>query len=140
LLSEIESWGEPILGPGLGDNLTLGFDVKWLGPPAKFLPDDWCTLHSILSESVVEQNKYKIMIFLSILSYLQYANQELVQTLLALATIPGLRTLRPPDCSVFRLGDGYRPKPERLTKVIRRYVQQFHKYPKSDLPNLLFEI
>jgi hypothetical protein len=139
LLSKIESWGEPILGPGLADNLTLGFDPKWLDPPAKFLSDGWCTLHSILSGSVVEQDKYKIMIFLSTLSYSQHANQELVQTLLALATIPELRTLRPPDCSVFRLGDGYRPERERLAKVTGGHVRRFYECPESDLPNLPFE-
>jgi hypothetical protein len=140
LLSEIESWGEPILGPGLADNLTLGFDPKWVDLPAKkFLPDDWCTLHSMLSRSEVEQDKYKIMIFLGTLSYSKHANQELVQTLLALATIPELRTLRPPNCSEFQLGDGYRPERERLTKVIGKHVRQFYECPESDLPNLRFE-
>jgi hypothetical protein len=96
LLSEIESWSEPLRGPDLGCNLTLGFDLKWLDEPAKFLPDDWCTLHSILSRSVVDQDKYKVMIFLSTLSYSQHANQELVQTLLAFATI------RPAYCTAPR--------------------------------------
>ncbi|KAH6696403.1 hypothetical protein BKA61DRAFT_741749 [Leptodontidium sp. MPI-SDFR-AT-0119] len=65
LLSEIKSWAQPILGSGLADNITLGFDPKWVDLPAeKFLPDDWCTLYSILSRSAAEQDKYKIMIFL----------------------------------------------------------------------------
>lgn len=140
LLSEIESWAQPILGPGLADNLTLGFDPKWVDLPAeKFLPDDWCTLHSMLSRSAVEQDKYKIMIFLGTLSYSEHANQELVQTLLAFATIPELRTLQPPNCSVFRLEDGYRPERERLIKVTREHVRQFYECPESDLPNLAFE-
>jgi hypothetical protein len=93
----------------------------------------------MLSRSEVEQDKYKIMIFLGILSYSKYANQELVQTLLALATIPELRTLQPPNCSEFQLGDGYRPERERLTEVIGKHMWQFYKYPESDLPNLRFE-
>lgn len=96
--------------------------------------------HQDVQRRLVEQDKYKIMIFLSTLSYSQHANQELVQTLLALATIPGLRTLRPPDCSFFRLGDGYRTEPERLTKVTGGHVRQFHECPESDLPNFPFEM
>lgn len=79
------------------------------------------------------------MIFLGTLSYSKHANQEIVQTLLALATIPELRTLRPPNCSEFQLGDGYRPERERLTKVIGKHVRQFYECPESDLPNLRFE-
>ena len=140
LLSEIESWGEPILGPGLADNSTLGFDPKWVDLPAKeFLPDGWCTLQSTLSRSMVENDKYKILIFLSTLSYSQHADQELVQTLLALATVPELQITQPPDCPLFRLGDGYKPERERLTKVIREHVRQFYECPEYGLPNLTFE-
>jgi hypothetical protein len=140
LLSEIESWGEPILGPRLAGNLRLGFHPKWVDLPAKkFLPDDWCTLHSVLSRSEVEQDKYDIMIFLGTLSYSEHADQGLVQTLLALTTIPELRTLRPPICSKFQLGDGYRPERERLTEVIEKHARQFYECPESNLPNLRFE-
>jgi hypothetical protein len=110
LLTEMESWDEPLSGPSLGNDLTLGFDLNWLDMPAKFLPDDWCTLHYILSRSVPERDKYRIMIFLSTLSYSKHANQELVQTLLALATIRELRILQPPNHKVFRLAEGYMPR------------------------------
>ena len=48
--------------------------MKWLDPPADFFPSDWCTLQTALSHSVVEIDKYRIMIFLSTLTYSQHAS------------------------------------------------------------------
>ena len=139
LLFEIESWDKALSGPGLEDDLTLGFDLKWLDFLIKFLPDNWCTLHHILSRSVAEPDKYKIMIFLSTLSYSQHAKQELVQTVLAFATIPELRILQPPDHSMFQLSGGYRPRRERLVIVVKGHARQFYECPEYYLPNLPFE-
>jgi len=69
LLSEIESWYNPLRGPVIGKDFALGFDHKLLDLSAKFLPGHWCTLHKILSGSKHRKDKYKIIIFLSALSY-----------------------------------------------------------------------
>ncbi|OBT60378.1 hypothetical protein VE03_10892, partial [Pseudogymnoascus sp. 23342-1-I1] len=106
LLSEIESWGKPLHNPGSEDELTLGFDVKWLDPLEEFLPDNWCRFQNILSRNEVGKDKYRIMIFLSSLAYSEHAKQGLVQTLLAFATIPKLQMLQPPKHSVFLLAEG----------------------------------
>jgi hypothetical protein len=134
LLFEIESWGEPIRGPGYEDDLTVGFDLEWLGAPAEFLPDDLCTLQHIFSRSVVERDKYKIMILLSTLSYSKHAKQELVQTLLAFATIPRLRALQPPSYATLQLSEGYSPVRQRLVSSVEGHVRQFYECPECNLP------
>jgi hypothetical protein len=139
LLSEIKSWDKPLRGLDPGRNPTLTFDLEWLDLPAKFLPDDWCTLHNILSRSVVKKDRYKIMIFLSTLSYSEHANQELVQTLLAFATVPELRILQPPNYAEFRLEEGYKPEREKLISVTERHVRLFAECPEYDFPDLPFE-
>jgi len=136
LLFEVESWGEPIRGPGHDDDIIMGFDLKWLDAPAEFLPDDLCTLHHILSNSAAERDKYKIMILLSTLSYSKHAKQELVQTLLAFATIPELRALQPPSHAAFRLSEGYRPVRGRLLRVTEEHARQWYECPERDLPSL----
>jgi hypothetical protein len=136
LLSEIESWGEPIRGPGHQDDLIVGFDLEWLDAPAECLPDALCTLQHIFSRSVVQYDKYKIMILLSTLSYSKHAKPELVQTLLAFATIPELRALQPPSDAVFQLSEGYRPVRQRLISIVEGHVRQFYECPESDLPIL----
>lgn len=93
LLRGIESWGEPVHGCRSEGTFMLGYDMKWLDPPAKFLPIYWCPLQINLSQSVVERDKYRIMIFLFTLTYSQHAKQKLVETLLAFATVVQLRAL-----------------------------------------------
>lgn len=137
LLHEIESWGEPLRGCGAEETLPLGYDTKWLDPPANFLPIDWCTLQTALSHSVIERDKYRIMMFLSTLSYSQHAKQELVQTLLAFATVPELRPTRPPGYTLFQLSYGYKPDKEKLLEVIKS--RPFDSCPESNLPQLSYE-
>lgn len=139
LLREIESWEEPLHGCGTESPIPLGYDVKWLDPPANFLPRDWCTLQTALSHSVVEIDKYRIMIFLSTLTYSQHAKQELVQTLLAFATVPQLRTARPPDYTSFQLSHGYKVDKEKLVDVANNRGRAFHSCPESNLLQLPHE-
>lgn len=139
LLREIESWEEPLHGCGTESPIPLGYDVKWLDPPANFLPRDWCTLQTALSHSVVEIDKYRIMIFLSTLTYSQHAKQELVQTLLAFATVPQLRTARPPDYTSFQLSHGYKVDKEKLVDVANNRRRAFHSCPESNLLQLPYE-
>ena len=139
LLSEIESWGKPLRGSDRKDDLQLNFDLKYLDPLDKFFPDDWLSLCNNLSTSVCKLDKYKIMVFLSTLSFSQHANQRLVQTLLAFATMPELRNLQSPKHSAFQLTEGYRPVREKLVHVTKCYARQFYECPEYSLPNLLDE-
>lgn len=139
LLREIESWGKPLHGPRLQAPMSLGYDMKWLDPPAEFFPRDWCTLHTTLSHSEVDKDKYKIMFFLSTLAYSQHAKQELIQALLSFATIPELRASRLPDYDLFELSHGYIPDRKRLTDRVKTMVRPYYSCPESDLPQSSFE-
>ena len=139
LLCEIESWGKPIKARKAEGPLRLGYDIEWLNPPATFLPENWCTLQTILSHSVVETDKYKIMIFLSTLAYSRYAKPELVQTLLAFATVPELRMVRPPDYTSFDLSHGYQADKKKIVEVVSDKGRDFHLCPESNMPSLPHE-
>ena len=139
LLREIESWREPLRGCGTEGPIPLGYDMKWLDPPTDFFSRDWFTLQTALSHSVIEVDKYRIMIFLSTLTYSQHAKQELVQTLLAFATVPELRTIRPPDYTSFQLSHGYKPDKKKLVDVANNRGRAFNSCPESNLPQLLYE-
>ncbi|PQE07113.1 p-loop containing nucleoside triphosphate hydrolase protein [Rutstroemia sp. NJR-2017a BVV2] len=136
LLLEIESWGGVIKGPSLEDNLMIGFDLKWLDAPTKFMPDYWYSLHAFLSQSIVERDKYKIMVFLSTLAYSPHAKPEFIQTLLAFATIPRLRVIQPPKYPVFQLAEGYQPIPQKLVNLVEQYTRPFTDCDESKLPIL----
>jgi hypothetical protein len=136
LLAKIESWNQPIHGPKIQIDLTVGFDLRWLEKPAEIFPEFWCALQEFLSDSTVGKDKYKILVLLSTLSYSIHADQELVQTLLAFATVPSLRLHQPPRYPIFQLTDGYRPAQQRLISLITEQARPFHECPESDLPHL----
>ena len=136
LLHEIESWGKQVHGCRTEDPFPLGYDMKWLDSPSTFLPENWCTIHTTLSHSVVERDKYKIMLFLTTLAYSQHAKQELIQTLLAFATLPELRAKRPPQHTSFELSHGYKPNKNTLIDVVSNRSRPFNLCPESKLPQI----
>lgn len=134
LLREIESWQKVLHGCGTVDSFPLGYDINWLAPRDEFLPDHWCIFHSILIQAEVESDKYKIMMFLSTLAYSQHIKQELVQTLLAFATVPELRRIRLPEYESFYLAHGYTPDRRKLRELARKWARPFLACPEHDLP------
>lgn len=139
LLVKIESWNQQLRGPVQYNNLNLGFDLRWLDPPAKFLPDHWCVLQSVLSSSVMDRDKYRIMIFLATLSYSQYIDEELIYTLLAFATVQQFELVRPPNQELFQLSQGYEPQRETLVQITKNHTRSYYECPESRLPNHPFE-
>lgn len=134
LLREIESWQKTLHGCGTVGSFPLGYDTNWLAPRNKFLPDYWCVFHRILTQAEVEKDKYKIMMFLSTLAYSRHVDQELVQTLLAFATVPELRRIRMPEYESFDLARGYSPDGGKLTQLARKWARPFLTCPEHELP------
>ena len=139
LLLEIQFWGQALDGCRENDAFPLGYDMKWLNPLNMFLPADWCTLQRTLSQVEVEKDKFRVMMFLSTLSYSQHANRELVETLLAFATVPKLRGMNPPDFISFNLKDGFAPNRSVLVGVTKACTREFHLCPEYDLPRRTYE-
>ena len=139
LLHEIESWGESIQFPQTKGTFVFGYNTKWLGEPAKFLSSSWCALQHALSQSIAEKDKYNIMIMLSTLAYSSYANHELIETLLAFATVSKLRTLQLPNYELFQLSYGYKPNKQRLISVTESHQLPIYLCPENYLPRLWHE-
>ncbi|KAI9679782.1 MAG: hypothetical protein M1817_004796 [Caeruleum heppii] len=133
LLAEMESWNERLTGGKANDTLRLGYDTGWLKSPSTFLPGKWCTLRTTLSRSVQATDRYSIMMFLSTLSYSQHETRELVQTLLAHATVSDLHALRPPDYPSFQLSDGYTPSRQTLIDLTARHARPYGQCPEVHL-------
>jgi hypothetical protein len=131
LLSEITLWARSIRGPHPDSEFVFGFNAQWLTPPAHFFQQNWCVLHDFLGQSTAARDRYRIMVLLSKLSYSFPANQDLIQTLLALATVAALRISPTPSYSDFTLADGYEPIKQRVLKVIERHCRPFKESPDS---------
>ena len=138
LLSRMIAWRIPVQGISDEEPLILGFDLQWLVPPTQFLPAKWCTLQTLLSTSTTA-DRYKIMLFLSTLSYSQHRDIELVETLLAFATVPELRRLQPPQHTLFDLSQGFEPQKSKLLSFAQQNARPFYSCPESELPALSYE-
>lgn len=79
------------------------------------------------------------MIFLSTLAYSEHTKQELVQTLLAFATVPKLHTTRPPNYTSFQLSHGYKADRGKLVDLANNRRRSFHVCPESNLPQFPYE-
>lgn len=134
LLGDTESWHGDIFGIQRNGCLPLGYDISWLGEPSTVLPGTWCELQSTLSRSVEERDKYRILFLLCTMTYSQNWKQELVETLLAFATIPELRAIQPPSYTKFQLELGYSPGRSRLISIVDEYCRPFKDCPEARLP------
>ena len=138
LLCEIESWGQTLCGTYKDANL-LRYDEEWLEGPNEVFSEHWCSLQSLISDSDITYQKYSLMTFLSTLAYSGRTDQQLVQTLLAFATVPELRALKLPQYNTFRLGRGYKPDRTELMLDLSTCTRPFHDCPESKLPQLASE-
>lgn len=130
LLSQIESWQSPITQDC---DLEIGYDSKCLQCPSDFFPKYWNFLRQKLTECKPVQDKFWIMAMLSTLSYARAADQELIHTLLAFATLPLLKRLEPPSQPVFTINDGYKPSMDVIYSLVAENVTRFDE-PGDELP------
>jgi hypothetical protein len=136
LLKEMESWDSPIDGVAEVVCTNLGFSQDWLLPPAEIFPSQWFMLHSFLSTSDQQKDKYKILFFLATIAYSRYTNPKLVRTLLAFATVDELRALPVPGFNKFEIGIGYQPNKMKLSDLVGCHFIRFAESPERHLPRL----
>lgn len=140
LLDELQSWKKPISGPYSSAQHLLGFEWSYLGRYSEFMPVRWCTLQVLLSSASEALDKHKIMFFLSALAYSQYADENMIDTLLSFATIPGLRVIGPPEEECFDLSCGFKPTFDRLYNLVKEHhVEYSTNSPEYSLARTAFE-
>ena len=135
LLSKIIAWGAPVHGISDEEPFDFGFNLQWLVPPQIFLPTSWCTLQKYLSTSTIA-DKYEIMLFLSMPSYSRHRDVELIETLLAFATVPRLRAMSPPPHRLFDLARGFKPQASQLLEIANQRARSYEHCPEYALPSL----
>lgn len=129
-----ESWRCCITGDLLESDhpCTLESDITRFDGPENTLPKVWCSLQRELSQCDPTNDKYKVMIMLSFLSYTQKYSMELLRGILAFATVRGLADIRAPPFATFDLSDGY-----ELDRSVLRTIIEDHARPFEDTPDYL---
>lgn len=133
LLQEFESWSMPLKAITPEGSFLLGYDTKWLDDPQDYLHEYWRTLQSTLSQSVVNAEKYRIMMFLSTLAYSGHWKQELIHTLLSFATVPELSARQLTNSTSLDLSHGYEPDAETLRRMTMNRIRPFDECPEHEL-------
>ncbi|KAF4634555.1 hypothetical protein G7Y89_g3550 [Cudoniella acicularis] len=113
-------------------NLKAQFEIGWLQPPSATLRTVWCDIQNQLSQCDLSRDKYRIMMFFAALTFSKGADQQIIQTLLAFATIPSMRSIRPPgNHRRLLLSDGALVDQVRLKKLAEKAKIGFSYRPES---------
>ncbi|RYP54802.1 hypothetical protein DL769_010286 [Monosporascus sp. CRB-8-3] len=100
--------GRRILGPtSQSTTKAYRFNSQWLDEPAISIGEDWCQIVKYLSCVNLTESKYDLMTFFGALVFSRNADIQVVQTLLAFATVSALRALQQPSHPEFDLNAGY---------------------------------
>ena len=134
LLQQIQTWGSHFLGPQ--PDFECGFDKQWLDAPSRFMPQHWCSIQVFLSSSNATKDKFAISVFLGNLAQSKWGNIPLVHTLLALATAPALRGVKPPPYENFDLSKGFEPDKTKLTSILESCKVSFEESPEKRMSRL----
>ncbi|RPA78277.1 hypothetical protein BJ508DRAFT_329403 [Ascobolus immersus RN42] len=116
LFAKIRSWRYSSISDRISDTFTFGFNTDFLRPAETVLPGAWCGLQAALS-SVQQRQKYSILFFFSTMAFGQQPDLELIQTLLAFATVPQLKDILPPP-GPFDLAQGFTNDTNQLIRIL----------------------
>ena len=96
-------------------------------------------MQTILYKNVIETNKYKIMNFLFILTYLQHAKLKLVQMLLIFIMIFEFRAIKLLNYVFFNLLHNYKSNKKILINVTNYKTRSYNSCSKFNLLQFFFE-
>jgi hypothetical protein len=139
LMGYIKGWNQPISGARSSSPpvLELGYNTEWLDPPCSVFPRRFMDICKALSSSTKEEDKYKIMFFLSTLSYSKEANQQFVESLLVFAMEEEWKSWAPPAQRIFYLDDGFVPQRQELVDTIEEsFAKDFSDCPESRITHI----
>jgi len=126
-----------IFGPDkkLETSLLRRYDSGLLLDSSKFLSENWCALHKILSGNWKSawDNRFLMMIWFSTLAFAKDANMGVIQTLAAFHVLLSMARVSIPSIPAFRLREGIKPIKSRLFDVIKTALRPFPDCPDAKL-------
>ncbi|RYP92762.1 hypothetical protein DL770_001151 [Monosporascus sp. CRB-9-2] len=127
--------GHRILGP-MSQSTTKAyrFNSKWLDEPAISIGEDWCQIVKYLSCVNLTESKYDLMTFFGALVFSKNADVQVVQALLAFATVSTLRALQQPNHPEFDLNAGHSYLKDALEARMDEHQRDITSTPEWSLP------
>ena len=121
------------------DNSLLTFESTWLEVPSNLLEKLWCRVHTSLSHSPHDHNKFRIAMWLSTVAFAKNADMQIIQTLAAFYNMPDVAQISAPPVTLFNLSKGAKADLLELGQLIRRARRPFHSCPEAFLPKKVQE-
>ncbi|KAI6011263.1 hypothetical protein PISMIDRAFT_17817 [Pisolithus microcarpus 441] len=111
--SLIESWGETL--SGVSRPSRLRYNREWLSPDLRAV---WLPLYDGCRRSDKRQHRFQLIFSLPAMAYASPQLEDVVNTLLAFATMPQFEHENPPDYPDYNLSDGYAPSRHALGQLV----------------------
>ncbi|KAI0844999.1 hypothetical protein F5Y00DRAFT_265964 [Daldinia vernicosa] len=134
--------GYDVLGPrtiySSFPEIQANYDSTLLIGSTEFIAKHWIQIYQLLSDRATEHNKFKVMFWLSTISFDKDADMTILQILASFFTVPGT-ALSPPTADIFRLSLGSCVSGSHLYSVITDSYRPFHESPEADLSSPAWE-
>lgn len=112
------------------------FAVDSLRRPATVFKRQFCSLHEALMRVDLPRDRLRIGLFLSSLVFAHNYDWGFIQLLMALASVPSMRTLKIPVFKTLDLSDGSKPHAGHLRNLAFQCAKPYAGSPESRMPPL----
>lgn len=114
-------------------NSFISYDAKWLEDARPLLSSHWCQLSRALGRDQNNMNTIQIMFCLAAMGYSKSCNLQVIQILVACATIPSVGGIIIPTSRSYQLSDGHKAALDWMRDVARRNSKPFSDSPDSHI-------
>lgn len=129
LMGVFERWGEL-----RSETIEFVYDQQWLDQD---LAEVWFELYQSLTMSTKERDTYRLLFLLSTIAYSGKTKMDLIESLLAFATVECFRSLGLPDFPSYDFEQGFEPDAQTLRDALEGCATRFGDSDEADLqPNV----
>ncbi|KAI6009773.1 hypothetical protein BKA83DRAFT_4632007 [Pisolithus microcarpus] len=122
--SLIQLWGGTLLGVSQASRLR--YSREWLSPDLRAV---WLSLYDGCRRSDERQHRFQLIFSLPAMAYASPQLEDVVNTLLAFATMPQFEHENPPDYPDYNLSDGYAPSRHALDRLVSQRTKPYQDSP-----------
>lgn len=122
--------------PGPDDLLPdsfISYDAEWLEDAKPLLSEHWCQLYRALGSGQYKMNMIQAMFCLAAMGYSKSCNLQVIQILVACATMSPVGGIIIPNSQPYQLSDGHKAASGWLQDIARHNSKPFSVSPDSQI-------
>lgn len=111
----------------------LKYDAEWVKSVTNFTPESWCNMHSVFQRKVSKSTKFQRAAWLAAIAYASGEDSVVLDTLLAISTIPSFTKVPIPKTKSFIAREKCNPDSDSLRDIVQLAWLQFGIAPEQNL-------